>query len=177
MTTTERSAQDAERPAERPAECLAERIENAAENAEDTARFAAEKLGLQKGMPKGFFRTILDFAKSYKAKDPDTKPEDWLAAEYAKPEYAEHWKGRDRKESARGICEGIGDYEAAKRDLEQHIADGGTRESWLAEQVEIGAEANGVDPAAYAAQVKEGLAAAIEENAELLPQSAKGGQI
>jgi hypothetical protein len=169
MNTGEFTAEDAEK--------LAARIEAASERPKETARFAAEKLGLQQGMPKGFFRTILDFIKSYKAKDPDTKPEDWLAAEYAKPEYAEHWEGRDSKESAAGICEGIADYEAAKRDLEQHIAGGGTRESWLAAQVEIGAEANGADPKVYAAQVNEGMAAAIEENAELLPQSAKGGQI
>jgi hypothetical protein len=162
-------AQDAER--------LAARIEGASDNAEETARFITEKLGVQKEMPKGFFRTILSFVKSYMAKAPDMTPEAWLEAEYSKPEYAELWEGRDLKESAKGICDGIAGYEAAKRDLDFHLEAGGTQASWLATQVEAGAEANGVDPKVYAAEVMKGLETAAAENAELLPEeaNAKGG--
>jgi hypothetical protein len=170
--TNEFSAQDAER--------LAARIESASDNAAETARFVTEKVGLQKAMPQGLFRTILSFVKSYrsyKAENPDMTPEAWLEAEYAKPEYAELWEGRDPKESAKGICDGIAGYEAAKRDLDFHLEAGGTQASWLATQVEVGAEANGVDPQAYAAEVQQGLEAAAAENAELLPEEAdaKGG--
>jgi len=106
------------------------------------------------------------------AKGKGTTPEVWLAGEYAKPEYAELWEGRDYRESAKGICEGIAGYEAAKRALKMHIAEeGGSAESWLAAQIEAGAEANGAGPKEYANQVSEGMEAAIKENAELLAQT------
>ncbi|GHT50799.1 hypothetical protein FACS1894102_6510 [Spirochaetia bacterium] len=183
MATNEITAEEAEN--------LAGRIENAAANAEETARLVTEKLGLKQTKSKpnepGLFRTIFKFIKSYNETKPATaeEREAWLLAEYSKSEYESLWAEHKDEEkdikkviekTAKGICESIDDYETAKKDLELHLAEDGTQESWLAAQVEIGAYANGVDAQEYAKQVKEGLEAAVKENMELLQNNgAEGG--
>ncbi|GHT83945.1 hypothetical protein FACS1894137_06310 [Spirochaetia bacterium] len=180
MATNDITAQDAEK--------LAAQIENATDNAEETARLVTEKLGLkmEKSKPNepGLFRTIFKFIKSYNAAKPATaeEREAWLLAEYSKAEYASFWakhdpEERDLQKAAKGICESIDDYETAKKDLDAHLAGDGTRESWLAAQVETGAYANGLDLREYAEQVAQGLDEAVKENTELLQNNngAEGG--
>ncbi|GMO55351.1 MAG: hypothetical protein Ta2A_00100 [Treponemataceae bacterium] len=179
MATNDITAEEAEK--------LAARIENAVDNAEETARSITEQLGLKQEKSKpnepGLFRTIFKFIKSYNEAKPATAEERkaWLLAEYSKNEYESLWakhdpEERDVKKAAEDICEGIDGYETAQKDLNAHLARGGTQESWLATQVEIGAYANGVDAQEYAKQVKAGLDEAIEENMELLKNNgAEGG--
>jgi hypothetical protein len=152
------------------AEALAGKIESVVENPEETARRIEKKIGV-----KGIFRIIRDFIKSYEQKDEKTSNEEWLENQFAKSEYSGAWKGTaaeqaaERRAAAKGIVEGVEDYENAKRSLKSHIDNnGGDRTSWLAEQIEIGAEANGVDPAEYAGEIAKGLDEAIEENAEFI---------
>jgi hypothetical protein len=125
---------------------------------------------------KGVFVVILSFIKSYLKKAPDMSPAEWLEAEYAKPENAVHWKDRAPRESARGIIRGIEEYEAAKQELRTHFDKGGSRETWLAAQIELGAEANGIDPSAYAGEIARGLEDAVEENAAFLLEAGKEAQ-
>jgi hypothetical protein len=122
---------------------------------------------------KGVFAVILSFIKSYLKKAPDMSPAEWLEAEYAKPENAVHWKDRDPRESAQGVIRGIQEYEAAKQELQTHFDKGGSRETWLAAQIELGAEANGVDPNVYAKEIARGLEGAVEENTALLLEAGK----
>jgi hypothetical protein len=151
-------------------EALAGKIESVVENPEETARRIEKKTGA-----KGIFGTIRDFIKSYEKKGSETSDEKWLENQFAKPEYADAWKGNsveqeaERKAAAKGLVQGVEDYENAKKSLASHIAyNGGDRASWLAEQIEIGAEANGADPAEYAKEISRGLDEAIEENAEFI---------
>ena len=114
------------------------------------------------------FDIIRDFIKSYKEKDAGVSNEAWLAAQFAKPEYAEAWKGENPREeqlaAAKGIVEGVEGYENAKKSLRSHIEDmNGSRESWLAEQIAIGAEINDADPAEYADEIARGLDEANED--------------
>jgi hypothetical protein len=151
-------------------EALADRIESVVEHPEETAQRIEKKTGA-----KGIFGTIRDFIKSYEQKDKETSDEKWLENQFAKPEYSDAWKGSgaeqeaERKAAAKGIVQGVEDYENAKKSLASHIKNNlGDRASWLAEQIEIGAEANGADPAEYAKEISRGLDEAIEENAEFI---------
>jgi hypothetical protein len=150
------------------AEALAGRIEQAVNNPEETARRIEKKIGI-----KGIFGIIRDFIKSYEQKDENTSSEEWLENQFARPEYADAWKGaggaEERRAVAKGIVQGVEDYENAKKSLISHMTHNrGDRASWLAQQIEIGAEMNGADPAEYAGEIAQGLNEAIEENAEFI---------
>ena len=147
---------------------LANKIEEIVNNPEEVARRIQKKAG---GKP-GKFKVILDFIKSYIAKDPKVSDENWLAAQFSKPEYADAFKGENAAEerlaAAKGIVQGVEDYENAKKSLRLHKDSGGSRESWLAEQIAIGAANNNMDPAEYAGEIAKGLDDAIEENARFV---------
>ena len=153
-------------PEEQGAIKLAELIENAANNPESAAKAVESKAGT-----KGILGTIFDFIRDYKNKG-DMPDKLWLERQFSKPEYADAWKGKDTALAAAEMTRDIEGYESAKKSLRTHMELGGSRESWFAEQIEIGAEANGKDPAEYAAEVFEGLDAARKENAEFLLGSA-----
>jgi hypothetical protein len=136
----------------------------------------AERKTVQDKRTKGVFTVILSFIKSYRKKAPDMSPAEWLEAEYAKSENAVHWKDRDPRESAQGIIRGIQEYEAAKQELRTHFDKGGSRETWLAAQIELGAEANGIDPNTYAGEIARGLEDAVEENTTFLLEAGKEEQ-
>ena len=145
---------------------LADSIEQAVNNPEETAQRIEEKLG----SPMGILDIIQDFIKSYDAKESAVSDEDWLAMQFARSEYADAFKGADAQEecraAAKGIVQGVDDYENAKKSLCFHIdQQNGSPESWLAGQIDIGAKNNNTDPAEYAAQLSEGLDEAIEETA------------
>jgi len=146
---------------------LAELIEDAVNEPEKTIQRMEEKTGT-----KGIIGTIIDFIKDYKNKEPSQSNEEWLEKQFAKPEYVSAWKGsnaeKERKAAVQGLVQGVVDYENAKKSLRMHIEMGGTRESWLAEQIEIGAENNSKAPEEYAKEVYEGISEAMEENAEFL---------
>jgi hypothetical protein len=148
---------------------LAEFIEKTANNPEEAAKRIEAKTGT-----KGIFGTIFTFIKDYKNKDPNQSEEDWLKQQYAKPEYSAVWKDgeKERNLSAKTIVNSIDDYDNAKKSLQSHIELGGSRASWLATQIEIGAANNNKDPAQYAKEVAAGLKEAMEENSEFLLDTA-----
>ena len=150
---------------------FAEKLETAVNNPEEAARRVSQKMRVP-----GLFRVLFDFIKSYNQKDPALSDEEWMRQQFAKPEYAGAWKGEaEINEAAAGIVRGVEDYENAKKSLRSHIVNGGgTRESWLAQQIEIGAEANGVRPEEYAKEIAAGLEEAAEENAELFYEGNEG---
>jgi hypothetical protein len=149
-------------------------IESAVGNSEQTS--VEKKLGIKPEHAKGIFGTIGDFIKSYEQRDKTLSNARWLENEYAKPEYAGAWDGGDeaekaaaRKQAAEGIVAGIDGYENAKKELQEHFDRGGSRESWIVEQIERGAEMNGyTDAAQYAEEIEQGLDEAAAENAGLL---------
>ena len=145
---------------------LAEIIEETAKNPEKAAQRIEAKTGT-----KGVFGTMFAFIKDYKNKDPNQSNEAWLEQQFSKPEYAAAWKdggAKERAESAKALVDDIEDYENAKKSLRSHIELGGSRASWLAEQIEIGAANNNKDLAEYAKEIYEGLDEARKENAEFL---------
>jgi hypothetical protein len=151
-------------------EALAGRIERTLDNPEETARRIEKKIG-----GRGIFGTIRDFIKSYGQKDREMSDEEWLENQFAKSEYADAWKGNsaeqaaERRAAAKGLVQGVEDYENAKKSLQSHIDNnGGDRQSWLAEQIAIGADVNGKNPEEYAEEISQGLDEAIGENAEFL---------
>ena len=144
---------------------LAEIIEKTANDPEKAAKRIEAETG-----SKGILGTIFGFIKDYKNRDKDLLPEEWLKQQLAKPEYASAWEGGEKEsaESARALVNDIEDYENAKKSLRSHIELGGSRASWLAEQIEIGAANNNKDPAEYAKEVYDGLDEARKENADFL---------
>jgi len=154
--------------AEQGALKLAEFIEKTANDPEKAAqRIEAETDS------KGILGTIFAFIKDYKNKDKNQSPEEWLKQQFAKTEYAEAWKGEDSAESAKALVNDIDAYDNAKKSLRSHMELGGSRASWLAQQIEIGAANNNKDPAEYAKEVYEGLDEARKENAEFLLKEVK----
>jgi len=149
--------------AEQGALKLAEFIEKTSNDPEKAARSIEAKTG-----SKGVLRTIFAFIKEYKNKDKAQSDEEWLKQQFAKPEYAEAWKGGDSAEAAKALVNDIEDYDNAKKSLLSHLKMGGSRASWLAQQIEIGAANNNKDPAEYAKEVYEGLDEAMKENAKFL---------
>jgi hypothetical protein len=156
---------------------FAEKLEAAVNNPEEAARRVAKKLRVP-----GLFRVIFDCVKSYREKDPNLSDEEWMKQQFAKPEYATGHDGKaawgedaakEIAEAAAGIKQGVDDYENAKKSLRSHIERGGGRESWLAAQIEIGAEANGMAPAKYAAEIQAGMEEAAAENAGLFAETEK----
>jgi len=159
---------------EQGAIALAEALENVANNPEQAAKRVEEKT-----KTKGIFGTIFGFIKDYQNRDKALSDEAWLKQQFAKQE---EWKGdnaeKEQAAAAAGIVQGIEDYENAKRSLRTHMDLGGSRASWLAEQIEIGADVNNKDLKEYAKEVFEGLNAARDENTDFLLDSAliKGGK-
>ena len=154
---------------------FAQKLETAVNNPEEAARRVSQKM-----RTPGLFRVMFDFIKSYKQKDPSLSDEEWMRRQFAKPEYAAAWKdsapgeaAKEMAEAAAGIVRGVEDYENAKKSLRSHLKQGKGRESWLAKQIEIGAEANGVRPEDYAKEIEQGLKEAAEENAELFNENEK----
>ena len=148
---------------------FAQKLETAVNNPEEAARRVSRKM-----RTPGLFRVMVDFIKSYNQKDAALSDEEWMRQQFAKPEYAAAWKdGAEPDEAAAGIVRGIDDYENAKKSLRSHLAQGGGRESWLARQIETGAEANGVRPEDYAREIEQGLQEAAAENAELFSENGK----
>ena len=150
---------------------FAQDLENAVNNPEEAARRVSQKI-----RAPGLFQIMFDFIKSYKQKAPGLSNEDWLRQQCAKPEYAVAWKPEnpaEMDEAAAGIMRGIEDYENAKKSLRSHLKQGKGRESWLAQQIEIGAEANGARPEDYAKEIEQGLQEAAAENVELFSVNKK----
>ena len=142
---------------------LAETIEATMKDPEKAAKLIDEKTGT-----KGIIETIIAFIKDYMNRVPGQSDEDWIKEQYAKPQYAKAWKNGGKERAAQILVNDVKDYENAKKSLKSHIDLGGTRTSWLAEQIEIGADNNGKDPAEYAREISDGLKEAKKENRDFL---------
>jgi len=155
---------------EQGASKLAEFLEDVASNPEKAAQRIEAKTET-----KGVFRAIIDFIKDYRNKG-DLSDEEWVSRQLSKPEFAETLEGGTAEAAAKALVNSVEDYENAKKSLKSHLDLGGTRESWLAQQIEIGAANNGEDPAEYAKKIAQGFKEARDENAEFLldiPATAK----
>lgn len=141
---------------------LAGNIESAVNNPEKAVKRIDKKTDV-----KSALGTIIDFIKEYKKKG-DQSDEAWLKQQFSKPEYAPAWKNKDTVSAVQALMQGVEDYENAKKSLRSHIELGGSRSSWLTEQIEIGAACNNKDPAEYKKEVFAGLNEARNENSEFL---------
>jgi len=150
---------------EKIVEDIKKSIEAAIENPKEAREKRRKKLGITSLLGIG---KVFDFIKAYNDKDPNISDEEWIKQQYSKPEYADNWKDGDKDPAtvAKEIVRGVGNYENAKKGLETHLKLGGTRQGWLAEQIEIGAEINGKDVDEYANEISKGLGEAIQEKME-----------
>jgi hypothetical protein len=144
---------------------LAEIIENTVKDPQKAAERMEEKI-----KSKSVLGTIFDFIKDYKNKDPNQSNEEWAKQQFAKQE---EWQAAktEKEQIAKNIMQDIEDYDNAKKSLALHIEQGGTRASWLAEQIEKGAANNNKNLAEYAKEVSAGLHEAMEENKNFLIQT------
>ena len=148
--------------AEQGAAKLAEILEDAVNNPEKAVQRIEAKTNT-----KGVFATIIGFIKDYLNRG-DMSDMEWTKQQLSRPEFAETLQGGSAESMANALAQSIEDYENAKKSLQTHLAIGGSRESWLAQQIEIGAEANGKESADYAREIAEGFEQARDENAEFL---------
>jgi hypothetical protein len=142
---------------------LARQIDADANEPEKASARLEKRLGLKK--EPGLFAIIAGLITSYKQKGADVTDADWLKTQMAQnQEYAAGKTPEQIAEAANGIVGGIADYEQAKQELQRHLDDGGTRQSWLRRKIEQGAEANGyADADQYADEVAAGLDDANKE--------------
>ncbi len=96
-------------------------------------------------------KTIGNFIYSYKKKSPEQSNQDWLTQRFLK--HANLWSSQQELvNDANAIVEQVEDFYRSKLQLEAYESQGGTREAWLANQIEQGAKRNGIENVAQYAQ-------------------------
>ena len=151
-------------------EVLASRIETGAGNPDQCADELAKELSIPaSGKDAEKTRSIvISFMHSYKQKAPETSDLEWLENEFTK--YPKIWENPGGlKNAAKDIIETVEGYEAECNKLAEYRQKGLSRESYLANAVENGAKANGVnDFGKYAGEIDKALGKANAENIELM---------
>lgn len=109
-----------------------------------------------------------DFVSNYAHKNAETTDEQFLIKQFNK--YPGLW--RDQKEIsqiANDIVETVYTYEKNRRELDNHIAQGKRRESWLEKKIEQGAEAAGaVQVGMYAQGIDNAVQSANDAMAQVI---------
>lgn len=89
-------------------------------------------------------KTIGNFIYAYGKKSPNQNNQDWLTQRFLKYEHL--WSSQEELvNDAQAIVEQVEDFYRSKRQLETYEAEGGTREAWIANQIEQGAKRNGIE--------------------------------
>lgn len=120
-------------------------------------------------------QTQREFINSYNQAKQDVQPEAWLFQQLNK--YPQLFRDEQEiRDSARDIVSAIETTTAKQADLQDHLARGNSRESWIVKQVEQGTTAHGVAQVGeYAASLDQALRQANENMLQTITRS--DGQI
>lgn len=122
-------------------------------NDEKVAYFTSSELDISAEDKLNTAKTIGNFIHSYQKKSMEQSNQDWLTKRFLKYEHL--WSSQDElQEDARQIVEQVEGFYRAKQDLVQYESQGGTKDAWLANHIEMGAKMHGFDNVGrYAEQI------------------------
>ena len=108
---------------------------------------------------------IKEFVQEYRNKPADESNVKWLNRQFSK--YPELWPdAAAREKDAAEIVESVEKYQAAKAELDEHLANGGSREKYIVSKIEASAAAAGaVNVGEYASKIDSAISQANEEMA------------
>lgn len=129
----------------------ADSLENLAANEEKAADAVVASLDIKEADYPKIKQTVSEFVSDYKHKDKNTTDKQFLVKKFSG--YPAIWKdSTEMEQTASDIVETVYAYERNHKELNDHIAKGKSRESWLARKIEQGAEAAGAVQAGIYAQ-------------------------
>lgn len=131
----------------------AESLERHAVDQEQTADAIIASLSIKETDYPKIKQTVVEFVSGYAHKDSTITDEQFLIEKFVK--YQALWADRkEMEQAATDIVKAVYSYETNRQELDQHIAKGKRRESWLAGKIEQGAEAAGaVQTGRYAQRI------------------------
>ena len=113
-------------------------------------------------------QTITEFVSDYQKKDDATTDKQWLVQSFNR--YPKLWKdANDIEQTAEAIVSTVYAYEKNRQELEDHLAAGKQRGSWISEKLEQGAAFSGVQQVnRYAAHLDEAISNANRQMADTI---------
>lgn len=113
-------------------------------------------------------QTITEFVSDYQKKDDATTDKQWLVRSFNR--YPKLWKdANDIEQTAEAIVSTVYAYEKNRQELEDHLAAGKQRGSWISEKLEQGAAFSGVQQVnRYAAHLDEAISNANRQMADTI---------
>ena len=146
----------------------AESLENLAENEEKAADAVVKALEVKEEDYPKIKNTVHDFVTDYAHKAEDVTDKQFLVKKFNS--YSALWKDTAEMENiASEIVDTVYSFERNKKELDEHIASGKRRESWLAKKIEQGAEAaGGVQAGQYAQRIDAAIENANSEMSRII---------
>ena len=135
----------------------ADSLMNLAGNEEQTADVIMAEMDIKnENIPK-IKETVHSFVSDYARKGDDVDDKQFLIKKFLG--YPTIWESKNEMEQvATDIVEMVSSYEKNHRELNEHIAKGKRRESWLAKKIEEGATTSGaVNVASYATKIDQAI--------------------
>lgn len=113
-------------------------------------------------------QTITEFVSDYQKKDDATTDKQWLVQSFNR--YPKLWKdANDIEQTAEAIVSTVYAYEKNRQELEDHLAAGKQRGSWISKKLEQGAAFSGVQQVnRYAAHLDEAISNANRQMADTI---------
>lgn len=131
----------------------ADNLVNLANNEDKTADLVMSEMNINnKNIPK-IKQTVHSFVSDYARKSSDVTDKQFLIKKFE--HYPTLWDNQNEiEQTATDIVDTVYTYEQNRRELNEHIAKGKRRESWLSKKIEQGATASGVvNVASYAKSI------------------------
>lgn len=131
----------------------ADNLVNLANNEDETADLVMTEMEINnKNIPK-IKKTVHSFVSDYARKSSDVTDKQFLIKKFE--HYPTLWDNQNEiEQTATDIVDTVYTYEQNRRELNEHIAKGKRRESWLSKKIEQGATASGVvNVASYAKSI------------------------
>ena len=131
----------------------ADNLVNLANNEDETADLVMSEMNINnKNIPK-IKQTVHSFVSDYARKSSDVTDKQFLIKTFE--HYPTLWDNQNEiEQTATDIVDTVYTYEQNRRELNEHIAKGKRRESWLSKKIEQGATASGVmNVASYAKSI------------------------
>ena len=113
-------------------------------------------------------QTITEFVSDYQKKDDATTDKQWLVRSFNR--YPKLWKdANDIEQTAEAIVSTVYAYEKNRQELEDHLAAGKQRGSWISKKLEQGAAFSGVQQVnQYAAHLDQAISNANRQMADTI---------
>lgn len=129
----------------------ADSLENLCKNEEKAADAVVQSLEIKEEDYPKIKNTVHEFVTDYAHKAENVTDKQFLVNKFSS--YPAIWKDNaEMEQTATEIVETVYSYEQNKKELDEHIAKGKRRESWLARKIEQGAEASGAVQSGFYAQ-------------------------